>query len=261
MSSHVSQHVLYRIANAPIRAHPYPHVYVRDVFPDDFYRELIAHLPPASAFRNLKALGRVSADYPDTRLVFPVTPDNVQALPEPLTAFWTWVAQQFLTGEFMQQMLSHFARPLGERWRGAEDLRFHDEALIVRDSSTYALEPHTDNLKKVLSFLFYLPANDSMAHLGTSLYASKDPDFVCMTGRHYPYDRFHLVTTMPFLPNSLFAFVKTGNSFHGVEPITDTGVCRDLLLYDIKVQNPPELGRRNAATTPTGATPVRFSFG
>lgn len=261
MSSHVSHHVLYRIANTPVHAHPYPHVYVRDVFPQDFYRELIAHLPPADAFRNLKTLGRVSADYPDTRQVFPVTPEDVQALGEPFTTFWTWVGQQFLNGEFMQQMLSHFGRHLEQRWGAATGLKFQDEALIVRDSSTYALEPHTDNLKKVLSFLFYLPANDSMAHLGTSIYASKDPGFVCMNGRHYPFDRFHLVTTMPFLPNSLFAFVKTGRSFHGVEPITDPGVCRDLLLYDIKVHNPPELDQREAGATLPGAAPVRFSFG
>jgi len=258
MSSHVSHHVLYRIANAPVHAHPYPHVYVRDVFPEDFYRELIAHLPPAGAFRNLQSLGRVSADYPDTRLVFPVTPDNVQSLGEPLTTFWTWVAQQFLTGEFMQQMLSLFGRHLDQRLGGTDGLQFHDEALIVRDSSTYALEPHSDNLKKVLSFLFYLPADASMAHLGTSIYAPKDPDFACLKGLHYPFDRFHLVTTMPFLPNSLFAFVKAGNSFHGVEPITDTGVCRDLLLYDIQVHNPPELRQREARP---GTALARFSFG
>lgn len=241
MSSHVSHHVLYRIANTPVSVHPFPHIYVRDVFPQDFYRELRAHLPPADAFRSLKSLGRVSADYPDTRLVFPLTPDNVEALDEPNVSFWTWIAHQFLSGDFLRCMLSHFGGFLHQRWGDASDLKFHDEALIVQDYSTYALEPHTDTLKKVLSFLFYLPADDSMPHLGTSIYAPKDPGFVCTKGLHYPFDRFHLVTTMPYLPNSLFAFVKTSNSFHGVEPIADSDVRRDLLLYDVKVQNPPEL--------------------
>ena len=259
MSSHVSEHVLYRITNEPVRTHPFPHLYVRDVFPQDFYRELRAHLPPADAFRNLKALGRVSADYPDTRQVFPVTPDNVQALGEPFATFWTWVAQQFLTGDFLRSMLLRFAPFLGQRWPSLDGLRFHDEALIVRDSSTYALEPHTDTLKKVLSFLFYLPADGERAHLGTAIYTPKDPDFVCATGQHYPFDRFHLVTTMPYLPNSLFAFVRTGNSFHGVEPVAEADVQRELLLYDIKVQNPPELQPAGAAQR-SGSAPVRFSF-
>jgi hypothetical protein len=256
MSSHVLEHVLYRVANTPIRTHPYPHFYVRDVFPEDFYREVRAHLPPFDAFKSLKALDRVSADYPDTRLVFPVTPDNVQAQGEPFASFWTWVAQQFLTGEFMQKMLAHFEPFLSKRWAGASGLQFQDEALIVRDSSQYELEPHTDNLKKVLSFLFYLPPDDSMARLGTSIYAPRQTDFLCTKGMHYPFDKFHLVTTMSYLPNSLFAFVKTSNSFHGVEPITEAGVCRDLLLYDIKVRNPPEL---ESAKRPQG-TPSRFTF-
>jgi hypothetical protein len=36
---------------------------------------------------------------------------------------------------------------------------------------------------------------------------------------------------MPFKPNSAFAFLKTDNSFHGVEPCS---VTRDVLLYDIR---------------------------
>jgi hypothetical protein len=45
---------------------------------------------------------------------------------------------------------------------------------------------------------------------------------------------------MPYVPNSLFAFVRTSNLFHGVEPISENGVCRDLLLYDIQRSNPPK---------------------
>jgi hypothetical protein len=39
---------------------------------------------------------------------------------------------------------------------------------------------------------------------------------------------------MDYRPNSLFTFFKTDNSFHRVEPITDDGARRDLLLYDIR---------------------------
>jgi hypothetical protein len=42
--------------------------------------------------------------------------------------------------------------------------------------------------------------------------------------------------TMPYVPNALFAFMKTANSFHGVEPIQEPAVQRDLLLYDIRAQ-------------------------
>jgi hypothetical protein len=53
--------------------------------------------------------------------------------------------------------------------------------------------------------------------------------------RHLAFDAFKKVTTMPFKPNSLFGFLRTDRSFHGVDQINDEGVVRDLLLYNIYV--------------------------
>ena len=43
---------------------------------------------------------------------------------------------------------------------------------------------------------------------------------------------------MEYLPNSQFAFIKNDRSFHGVEPIGDRDVLRDILLYDVRVFEP-----------------------
>lgn len=261
MSSAANLHVLYRVANAPVKLFPYPHIYVRDVFPADFYRELRAHLPLAEAYRDLMALKRVSGDYPDTRLVLVVTPENVRALPEPSRSFWNATAQWLLGGTFGQVMLSKFAEFLEQRFGDLRQAQFHDEALLVQDYTTYSLGPHTDSPAKVLSFLFYLPPDDSLAHLGTSIYIPKDPRFTCPGGPHHPFEMFDRMMTMPFLPNTLFAFMKTQNSFHGVEPIQERGVRRDLLLYDIKVAEAPESRQQDPATTEQAASPVsRFVF-
>jgi len=261
MFSGANLHVLYQIANAPIKPFPYPHIHVQNVFPPDFYRELRAHLPPAQAYQNLKALNRVSAGYPDTRLVMVVTPENIQALPEPSRSFWSTTAQWLLGGAFGQVMASKFAEFLAQRFGDLGQTRFHDEALLVQDYTTYSLGPHTDSPAKVLSFLFYLPPDDSLAHLGTSIYVPKDPRFRCPGGPHHRFEMFDRMMTVPFLPNTLFAFLKTDNSFHGVEPIQETGVRRDLLLYDIKVATAPEMRPPRPATTEQAASPAsKFSF-
>jgi hypothetical protein len=97
-----------------------------------------------------------------------------------------------------------------------------------------------------------------MAHLGTSLYVPKDPQFTCPGGPHHEFDRFRRMLTMDYLPNTLFAFMKTPRAFHGVEPITQTDVQRDLLLYDIKVIEPQTAAAAGAAA---GAPPkIKFSF-
>ena len=131
-----------------------------------------------------------------------------------------------------------------------------DEALLVQDITNYKLGPHTDTPHKVITLLFYLPKDTSQSHMGTSIYVPKEPTFRCPGGPHYPHEGFERLWSMPFLPNSLFAFFKTDNSFHGVEPVRDEGCRRWLLLYDLYEQKVPA-----AAPAPAAAAPkVKFSF-
>ena len=60
------------------------------------------------------------------------------------------------------------------------------------------------------------------------------------------------------IANALSTFFTTPHSFHGVEPIADAHVRRDLLLYDIQVENPPEPIR--PVTQPAAAPGSHFSF-
>jgi hypothetical protein len=78
-----------------------------------------------------------------------------------------------------------------------------------------------------------LPWDAGHTCLDTCAYVANDPDFRCSGGPHHPRDSFTRVTTAPYLPNSLFGFIRTDNAFHGVEPVTDAGVQRDLLLYNL----------------------------
>lgn len=260
MSSGADLHVMYRVANALIQPYPFPHFYVRDVFPEDYYRELRAQLPPAESYEDLRDMGRVGSGYPDGRLVMPLIPDRVESFPGPMRQFWEDMAH-WLFGEFGAMLLSKFEIHLNQRLGNSRKMQFRQEALIVQDYTRYSLGPHTDSPKKVMSLLFYLPPDDSLAHLGTSIYRPKDPTFTCVGGPHHEFELFDRMVTMPFLPNTLFAFLKTSNSFHGVEPISEEGVRRDLLLFDIKIDNPPELQRQQPAYAQPGASPPsNFTF-
>ena len=94
-SSDVDLHVQYRIANAPMLEFPYPHIYVRDIFPQDFYARLRANLPSEAHLRTLRSMGRVADDYlaamravwtqPKPSYKGPhVSFDGVQAMPRPV---------------------------------------------------------------------------------------------------------------------------------------------------------------------------------
>jgi hypothetical protein len=262
MSSAVEQHVIYRIANAPLREYPYPHLYVESVFPDEFYRSVRKYWPDGASMASLAESGRVTPGaYPD-RFILPFAAEEIEKLPREKRDFWRDFGSWFLGDRFMRALLQKFSSDIQRRFGSALHRQsFQVDSLIVRDRVNYQLGPHTDAARKVLSFLFYCPRDASMNHLGTSIYEPVDPGFRCPGGPHYPHDRFIRVATMDYRPNSLFAFFKTDNSFHGVEPIIDDGVRRDLLLYDVTVTNVEQQPATGPGTPRVGWSILKRIFG
>lgn len=258
MSSNAEQYTLYQIANAPLREHPFPHLLVRDVFEAGLYRAMMENLLPPALMRPIKEERPVGKSYSDERYVYTLTQERAGALPAPYGAFWTGFTSWLLGAPFAVTLFNKFGSHIHQRF-GERKPDFYNEALLVDDRARYVLGPHTDTPSKVITLLFYLPADDSRPHLGTSIYAPRDGSFRCPGGPHYPFDLFDRVTTMPYLPNTLFAFFKSDNSFHGVEPVRDENYRRHLLLYDIKCQldNTPQ---PEAAAAAASSPRVKFTF-
>lgn len=63
------------------------------------------------------------------------------------------------------------------------------------------------------------------------------------------------------MPAEYALFMKTDNSFDGVEPVDDTGVLRDLLLYDIRVNKDTAQMRCSGAASGLGFRMLRNIFG
>ena len=230
MSSHAELHLAYQVANAPVNLFPYPHFFVQDAFPRDYYDTLQAMLPDPTAMLPIEEVRAVKG-YKE-RFVLEFKGDHLAALPEAKRAFWEDMHKWMVGGRFARLLLNKFGPFISQRFQG-KAVSFYDEALLVQDTTNYKLGPHSDAPRKVITLLFYLPKDLSQEHLGTSMYVPKDGEFRCPGGPHYPHDMFDRVRTMPFLPNSLFVFLKTDLSFHGVEPVQDPDCRRWLLLYDI----------------------------
>lgn len=253
MSSDVELHLAYQVGNAVIHGYPYPHFFVRDVFPADYYARLQEMLPDPAAMAPLSEV-RGARGY-DERFLLDFSEERMARLDEGRRAFWEELRSTLLGSGFAKLLLAKFG-PLVKQRFGNRPVQFHEEALLVQDTTNYKLGPHTDVPRKVLTLLFYLPRDESQRHLGTSMYLPKDRAFRCPGGPHYAREGFDRVWTQPFLPNSLFAFFKTDASFHGVEPVADPDCRRWLLLYDIY--------HHDIAAAPVAAPAVRedvkFSF-
>lgn len=235
MSFDVEQHVRYRIGNAPLLGFPFPHFFVRPVFPEDFYAALRRHLPELSAYQRMDETGSVAPGAYKERFVCSMEDLAERERRNGGEPFWDPFGAWLLGGGFAEFLVGKFRAGIDARFGSKVELRLSIEVRLVRDFTHYAISPHTDRPSKLVSLLFYLPADTSRSHLGTTIYAPNDPELRCDGTAHYPFQDFKPVAAMDYVPNALFAFLKTDQSFHGVPKIDDANVERDVLLYNIYV--------------------------
>ncbi|HWA36792.1 MAG TPA: hypothetical protein VG873_02920 [Burkholderiales bacterium] len=257
MSSSVELDVLYRVGNTPVRTYPFPHFYVPEVFPAPYYAELQRNLPKPEQMKPLESRG--TRGYPE-RSVLELTGERPEGMPEGQFAFWQGLRSWLLGGRFGHLILQKFAPVVEPRLRDQPDMLIIDEALLVHDRTRYALGPHTDSPRKVVSVLFYLPADERLARHGTSIYVPKEAGFTCLGNAHHPFANFDRMATMPFVPNSMFAFAKTDNSFHGVEPFDVPDAARWLLLFDLQLRQDPAAAAAAPPAPAPGQPAVQFKF-
>jgi len=242
MSFDVEQVLHYRVANASVLRYPFPHFYMSEVFPSDWYQDLRRSLPEQRYYMRLDETGTVpKGAYPE-RFICELSrarQSEIESNGKP--GPWDEISRVLEGNEFAQCVLTLFYDGVVERFGKDCELDFETECRLVRDFSNYAITPHTDSPQKLVSLLFYMPPDDSMRELGTSIFVPIDPTFRCPGTKHHNFGGFKKVMTAPYRPNSLLGFFKTDNAFHGVERIERPSTQRDSILYNLYVR---EVGQR-----------------
>lgn len=254
-------HFAARLRAAEVVPEPYPHYFLENVFPEDYYRAMLRNLPGSAVYENLYEVTTLKLDHFRHRDQRDFTEGWTGHLPRGPREFWDSFHGWFLGPELARAVLASFAGPLRARF-GAEESwpPVSVESQLIRHRAGYFLGPHSDLHTKLVVLLIYLAPDDGAAHLGTSLYRPKRAGFACPDSTHYPFEDFVRVKTVPYRPNSLLAFVRSDISFHGVEPLSERDVAeargRDLIqyvLYDKRAREAQLRARRLAAAE--GATP------
>ncbi len=207
-NNRISNHIIERVHDTILNKSPFDFIYVEDVFPKDIYQKMINGLPEKKYVEIEKSRG--TRGYPKR---FTATPDD---------DFWKSMYCDLLLGNLSNELLDKFKIDC--------DVALVQDILLVRDEPGYCISPHTDSPHKVITVLFYLPKDDSNVDEGTSIFTPKQLGFICKTGKHYDFKDFDELVTLSFKPNSMFAFARKDNSFHGVQP---TKSVRNVLLYNI----------------------------
>ena len=223
-----------RLRAAAVLPDPYPHYYLEDVFPGEYYDSLLRHLPDSAVYDNLFAVTDLKLDHFRHRDQRDLNEGWTDMLPDHIRRFWVDFNRWFMGPEFAQAVLRTFAEQLSERFGDEPWPEVSVEAQFIRHRAGYFLGPHSDLYTKMVVLIFYLAPDDSFAHLGTSLYRPKDPSFTCPDSKHHPFEDFVKVKTAPYRRNSVLAFLRSDRSFHGLEPLSEGDVAggpRDLIQY------------------------------
>ena len=101
---------------------------------------------------------------------------------------------------------------------------------LFHESSGYRIKPHPDTRKKLVTMQIALPEDDNLTHMGTEFYRrSLRPGDWMREPRG-----FEVVKTMPFLPNTAYAFIVLNTmrlkSWHGRSTLTSASEVRNTLL-------------------------------
>jgi hypothetical protein len=242
-------HFADRLHEARVLLDPYPHFYLDNIFPDEYYRALLRNLPSSESYKNLYEVTTLKLDHFRHRDQRDMNDGWTGALPSEQKGFWDSFDSWFLGDEMAQAVLQTFPDQMNARF-GAQWPAISVESQLIRHRPGYFLGPHSDLHTKLVVLLIYLAPDDSTSHLGTSLYRPKDPAFTCPDSTHYQFEDFIKVKTAPYKPNSLLAFFRSDVSFHGLEPLGRNDVQhsgRDLIqyvLYDKVAREQQLQGRR-----------------
>src|SRR5687767_5909125 len=105
-----------RLGTAQISLEPYPHFYLEQVFPDDYYQEMLRHLPASMVYQNLFEVTTLKLDHFRHRDQRDLNPGWTKSLPEELRNFWDQFDAWFLGDELARAILQSFAEPLRTRF-------------------------------------------------------------------------------------------------------------------------------------------------
>ena len=247
------QHFCDSLAKARVELDPFPHFYLENVFPDDYYQELLRNLPSTEVYDNLYEVTDLKLDHFRHRNQRDMDAGWTERLPADLQPFWNSFNEWFLGPELARAVLDSFHSQRSS-WPEVSV-----ESQFIRHRAGYFLGPHSDLYTKLVVLLIYLAPDKSAEHLGTSLYRPKDPSFSCPDSKHYPFEDFIRVKTAPYKPNSLLAFMRSDISFHGLEPLSATDVAsegRDVIQYVLhdKQAREAQLRARTLASAERSAT-------
>ncbi|WP_374307700.1 hypothetical protein [Dongia sp.] len=209
------------VDRAPVRKEPFDHIRLENIFPDGFYRDMLANLPAASQYHPLFHRDAMTPDGGSTRMRMYLYPELLWRLPRLQRQIWRQLSKSLMSKELELAFKRKFRDALEDRFQQpAESIPLYPIPILVRDLPGYRIGIHSDALSKAITVQFYMPSDNRQAHLGTIFHTTRVKD-----GTDEPL-------AMQFLPATGYAFaVRRKESWHSAPQTTEAdGERRSIML-------------------------------
>lgn len=214
------QHVCSAIEAAPLDLEPYPHAVIERLLPDDLYRWLLTSIPPAAFFGD--------RDLVKQNLRVPIEFGPV--LSERL---WRFVDEVIARRAIRPAVIDKFEGVLHGHYDNIFGVEFRDRAKALPQAVSggrlmlrrpgYALAPHRDPKRSMITCLFYLARPGDSEVYGTEIYRVIGDRESGYAETYYPGEdgrQCELVKVVPYRPNTMLAFLNASGA-HGARIADD----------------------------------------
>jgi len=215
------------IAEAELTFEPFPHILVRDVFPDDYFAALVRGIPPVEVF------GDRPFNKQQIKVPFALAPAYSRRV-------WSFFVEGVGPRVLQPALLEKFRKPL-EDWIALNwpeladdpftpmDFNMADGRIMLRGRG-YTIPPHRDPKWGFLTCLFYLPREGDSESWGTQLYFVDDDPPARGAAPHWiDASRCRLAAEVPFRRNTMLVFLNSAGA-HGAR-IPEDAEPADLQRY------------------------------
>ena len=231
----VLQHCFNVIDETPADDHPFPHILLKRIFPDDVYEHLLEAFPPEECFVKANQKHHSNEYGGSTRQRMTLCEGSLESLPENDHRLWATVRAAISSIEIRDAIFFKLSKGLCRRFKvncaELAKIPAYPRGQIYSETEGYRIAPHPDTREKIVTMQFAFPTDHLLAGVGTEFYTrSANPLNLFREPRG-----FSIAKTMPFLPNHAYAFSVLNDiglkSWHGRSTIPPMDRVRNTLLH------------------------------
>jgi hypothetical protein len=221
MSRALIDHLAGAVRRAELVEKPFVHLQLDGIFPADVYAAMLAAMPNSGDYRAMSGRSKSARrdDGTPTRVKIDLFPEFIRHLPPAKRDIWRNVGAALRSTTLKNAFVERLGGPLAKRF-GPDFARLGHYAtpILTRDTAGYQIPTHADTHWKAITVQLYLPADDSITHVGTVFHEK------------LANGEMRRSSQMRFAPNSGYAFAVGEDTWHSVDLVGPEVRTRDSIL-------------------------------